>query len=61
MQMEQIVNLLMNNGTTIVVLAYLLWKDSKLSDLIVTSQQETKDTLSVIKQYLEKLIEREEK
>lgn len=46
MTLEQIVNLILNSGTTVLVLAYFIWRDSKF-------MQKLDSTLEQIKSFIE--------
>ena len=50
--MEDMVTLLLNSGTAIVVVAYFIWKDAKLT-------KENTDILQQVKALLENLMNKE--
>lgn len=52
MEMESIMNFIVNNGIAVVVVAYFLWKDSKLT-------KENTDILQQVKALLETLTGKE--
>lgn len=48
-EMEQIVNLIMNNGMAVVLMAYFLWKDWKISTQQIELLTQIKEMLLAIK------------
>lgn len=48
---EEIVNIIVNNGVSVGVLVFLLWERSKTNDTLVKTLQELKDTTNLIKEY----------
>lgn len=50
MEVAELVNLIMNNGVTVVILAYALWVNTKYLE-------ESKRTMSSVKDILEKIDE----
>ena len=57
--MNDIVNLIMNAGTTVVVLAYFIYRDFKFSDKLNSSLTTLNETTDLIKNLL--LNEKEDK
>ena len=51
--MEDIITLLVNNGSAIALLAYFIYKDNKFNDTINKSLTNISDSLQVIKDMLE--------
>ena len=51
MELQTIVDLLVNNGTVVCVLAYCLWRDAKF-------MQKLENTLSVIESTIDKIEKR---
>ena len=48
--MEEIVNLIVNSGMSVVIIAYFLYKDYKFNDQIIHVLGEIKEVLSVLKE-----------
>lgn len=48
---EEIVNIIVNNGVSVGVLVFLLWERSKTNDTLIKTLQELKDTTNLIKEY----------
>lgn len=49
--MEEMVNLIVSNGMSVVIIAYFLWKDFKFHSNIVNVLGEIKEVLAVLKTY----------
>lgn len=49
--MENIVNLIMNNGLSVVLVGYFIYKDYKFNGQILNVLTEMKEVLSVLKSY----------
>lgn len=49
MSMEQIVNLLVTNGTAVAIVAYFLIKDYKTHNQLITLMGEIREVLAVVK------------
>lgn len=47
--MEEMVNLIINSGMSVVIIAYFLYKDYKFNDQIIQILGEIREVLSVIK------------
>lgn len=47
--MEQIVNLIVTNGTAVAIVAYFLYKDYKFNGQIINLMSEIKEVLAVVK------------
>lgn len=47
--MENVVNLIMNNGMAVVVVAYFLFKDYKFNSQLISLMGEIKETLSFLR------------
>ena len=47
--MENVVNLIMNNGMAVVIVAYFLYKDYKFNNQIVGLMGEIKEVLSFLR------------
>lgn len=47
--MDEIVNLFLNTGTTVVVLAYFIYRDYKFMDTLQTTLQSLVDTVDCLK------------
>lgn len=47
--MEELVNLIVSNGMSVVIIAYFLWKDYKFNGSIVDILTEIKEVLAVLK------------
>lgn len=52
--MEELVNLIVSNGMSVVIIAYFLYKDYKFNDSILKVLGEVKEVLSSLKTYHEK-------
>ena len=52
--MEEMVNLIVSNGMSVVIIAYFLWKDFKFHGNIVNVLTEIKEVLAVLKAHHEK-------
>lgn len=48
--MEEMVNLIVSNGMSVVIIAYFLFKDYKFNEQIIEVLQSIKETLAVIKE-----------
>lgn len=48
--MEDVVNLIMNNGLAVVIVAYFLFKDYKFNNQIVSLMGEIKEVLSSLRE-----------
>lgn len=48
--MEDVVNLIMNNGMAVVIVAYFLFKDYKFNNQIVSLMGEIKEVLGVLRE-----------
>lgn len=51
--MEEMVNLMVSNGMSVVIIAYFLYKDYKFNDTIVKVLGEVKEVLSSLKAWHE--------
>ncbi|MCQ2740254.1 MAG: hypothetical protein MJ237_08540 [bacterium] len=54
MEVQEIVNLIMNSGVTIVVLAYFMVRDWKFSDNLKNTLSKLSDQMELIKDLLRK-------
>lgn len=54
MEMNEIVNLIMNSGTTIVVLGYFIYRDFKFMNTLQTTLQALVDTVDRLKDIVKK-------
>ena len=52
--MEEMVNLVVSNGMSVVIIAYFLYKDYKFNDQIVKVLGEVKEVLSSLQTWHEK-------
>lgn len=52
--MEQIVNVLVNNGTAIAVIAYFIYRDNKFMTTINSTLVQLMEVTSTVKKLLEK-------
>lgn len=52
--MEEVVNLIMNTSTTIVVIAYFLYRDYKFMGTLQTTLQTLVDTVQCLKDSMKK-------
>lgn len=50
--MENIINLLINNGSSVVILAYFIYKDNKFTETITKSLTAVNESLDLIKDML---------
>lgn len=48
--MQELVNLIVNNGMSVVIIAYFLFKDYKFNEQIIGVLGEIKEVLTVIKE-----------
>lgn len=48
--MEEVVNLIMNNGMAVVIVGYFLYKDFKFNNQIIGLMGEIKEVLSVFRE-----------
>lgn len=48
--MEAIVNLIMNTGVTVVIVAYFLWKDWKFNETTISVLAELRESMSMYKE-----------
>lgn len=51
--MEEMVNLIVSNGMSVVIIAYFLYKDYKFNDQIVSILGEVKEVLASLKTWHE--------
>jgi len=51
--MEELVNLIVSNGMSVVIIAYFLYKDYKFNDQILSVLGEVKEVLSSLKTWHE--------
>lgn len=54
MTMQEIINLIVQNGMSVVIIGYFLFKDYKFNDQIVSILGEVKEVLASLKTYHEK-------
>lgn len=52
--MEEMVNLIVSNGMSVVIIAYFLFKDYKFNDSILKVLGEVKEVLTALKTWHEK-------
>lgn len=53
MELETIVNLIMNNGMCIVIVAYFMYRDFKFMDTLKTTLTTLVDTVATLKDVIE--------
>lgn len=53
MQMDQIVQMLVNNGTAVAVIAYFMYRDYKFMDTLQSTLTTLVDTVNVLKDTLD--------
>ena len=51
--MEELINLIVSNGMSVVIIAYFLYKDYKFNDQIVSILSEVKEVLTALKTWHE--------
>ena len=54
MSLQEIINIIVQNGMSVVIIAYFLFKDHKFNDGITKVLGEIKEVLSALKTYHEK-------
>lgn len=52
--MSDIINMLVNNGVAVVIVAYFIYKDNKFNDMLVKSLTEITTTLKTMQMELSK-------
>lgn len=52
--MDEIVNLIVNNGTAIALLVYFIYKDNKFTENITKALSSIEDSLEIIKESVNK-------
>ena len=53
MGFEEMINLAVNNGMSVIIIAYFLYKDYKFNDQIITILNEVKEVLASLKTWHE--------